>query len=200
MKRNLAWLFCAILFAVSAPASLYAEEGGELLWWLISDTSKISGTDESGTTYTAADLGVTDARIRYSADDGSFGYLPLMGVAEDGSVQIYSGALGVGLPGEYYADISESSGPAYSFVIELGNWADGQWVRTTMKSESATYNSLVANNHISVWYGTDPIPSYGRPWTPSSFSVVPEPCCSMLLVVGCAVLALRRRMPSKGDA
>ena len=36
-------------------------------------------------------------------------------------------------------------------------------------------------------------PEYATPWTPTSFTVVPEPSSGVLLLVASAMLALRRR-------
>lgn len=173
-----------------------AAEGGEVLWWMVGDGyESIEGTTSQNTTMTAGELGVTDARIRYESESGEKGYLTLYGLGSDGSVNVLEGAAGVGLPAEYFADLSSLSGTGYSFVLELGNYVDGSWVHTSMES-TATYVELSANRHITKWEST--APSYGTPWKPTSFTVVPEPSSGLMLLVGGALLALRRRRFSKG--
>lgn len=189
---------CLVIFAMLSPALCHADGGGEVLWWLVGDDyQSIVGTAEDGTQTTAGELGVTDARLRYDAADGTSGYLTLFGVNDDGSVSKYDGSAGLGgeygmgLPAEYFGSLTGLSGASYSFVLELGNYIDGKWARTSMESESVSYGTLLANNHITAWDSTTPL--YGSPWSPSSYTVVPEPSCAMLLVMGGALLALRRR-------
>jgi hypothetical protein len=185
----------AFLVASMLVASLSCEaaDGGEVLWWMIGDNySSIEGTATDGTTMTAGELKVTDARVRYEGADGSKGYLKLYGLDEGGNVYSLDGVAGVGLPAEYFADLSGLSGTSYSFVLELGNWKEGNWVHTSMESQAASYESLVANKHISQWHETTP--TYGTPWNPTTgYTVVPEPSSGLMLLVGGALLMLRRR-------
>ena len=185
----------AFLVASMLVASLSCEaaDGGEVLWWMIGDNySSIEGTATDGTTMTAGELKVTDARVRYEGTDGSKGYLKLYGLDEGGNVYSLDGVAGVGLPAEYFADLSGLSGTSYSFVLELGNWKEGSWVHTSMESQAASYESLVANKHISQWHETTP--TYGTPWNPTTgYTVVPEPSSGLMLLVGGAFLMLRRR-------
>lgn len=185
----------AFLVASMLVASLSCEaaDGGEVLWWMIGDNySSIEGTATDGTKMTAGELKVTDARVRYEGTDGSKGYLKLYGLDEGGNVYSLDGVAGVGLPAEYFADLSGLSGTSYSFVLELGNWKDGNWVHTSMESQAASYESLVANKHISQWHETTP--TYGTPWNPTTgYTVVPEPSSGLMLLVGGALLMLRRR-------
>ena len=60
-----------------------------------------------------------------------------------------------------------------------------------MESEVVKYETLVANKHISEWRETTP--TYGTPWKPTNFTVVPEPNSGLMLLVGGALLMLRRR-------
>lgn len=199
MRMMNAARYLFILATVLAmPLSSLAGEG-KVLWWLVgSGYESLTGTTTDGREMTAGELGVTDARLRYEARDGSSsGYLTLFAVNEDGSVSIHDGSsgmgveLGVGLPGGYFGDLSGLEGTSYNFVLELGNWADGRWAGTSMESEAVSYDALVENTHISVWQNTTP--SYGIPWTPGGYTVVPEPSGGVLLLLGGALLALRRK-------
>ena len=188
----------AVLMASAfvATVSCSAAEGGEVLWWMIGSDYQtgISGTTKEGGAMTAGELGVKDARIRYQdASGNTLGYLPLYALDGDNNVHVFPGNEGLGLPGSYFGDLSDLAGSltAYSFVLELGNYDEGSWVHTSMESEAASYNDLVANKHISEWRETTP--TYGTPWKPTNFTVVPEPNSGLMLLVGGAFLVLRRR-------
>ena len=194
MDRKMVNVLKKVLFLTAAFAlalSCEAAGGGEVLWWMIGDNyGSITGTTEDGKTMTAAQLGVTDARIGYEDASGNRTYLTLYGIDDEGTVHVLVGAAGVGLPAEYFADLSGISDLGYSFVLELGHWENNQWINTSMEA-SATYQELVAGKHISNWDNT--APTYGTPWTPSNFSVVPEPSSGLMVLVGTALLMLRRK-------
>lgn len=193
--------FKSILFSLLTltAAVCRAADGGEVLWWLIdTDYKSLTGSTQDGTQMTAEQLGVTDVRVRYESDDGAdVGYLSFYSVNKDGSVSFHDGHTGLGgehgsgLPAEYFGDLSGLSGTSYKFILELGNWNSGQWTRTSMETERVSYGSLVADNHITKWENT--VPSYGTPWTPTSFTVVPEPASGLMALLGGALLALRRK-------
>jgi hypothetical protein len=65
-----------------------------------------------------------------------------------------------------------------------------------MESTVATYDYLKAQQHIAQWEKDSP--SYAAAWKPTEFTAVPEPTSRLLLILGGAILALRRR--SKGVA
>ena len=190
------FVFCLMCASASAVAA-----DGEVLWWTVGDDlQSIKAETVDGKVVSAADLNVTDVRIRYdNSTDGSSGYLTFFGINEDKSVSVYDGSAdlgadyGIGIPAEYFGDLSALSGsPAsYSFVIELGNYLDGSWARTSMESERVSYGDLVAQKHITAW--EHDYPSYGQAWSPSSYTVVPEPSGGMLWLIGGALLALRRK-------
>ena len=187
----------AVLLASVLVASLSCEaaEGGEVLWWMVGEDYKnITGTttDGSGTTMTAGELNVSDARVRWQNGSDS-GYLTLYGLDSNGKVYELEGAGGAEVPAMFFGNLSDLAGDltAYSFVLELGNWQGGSWVHTSMESEVASYNDLVASKHITDWHETTP--SYGTPWQPTNFTVVPEPSSGLMLLVGGAFLMLRRR-------
>lgn len=183
---------------LSASVDAFAGEG-EVLWWLIGDGyGDISATTQDGSRVTAGQLGVTDARVRYETYDGSAsGYLTLFAVNDDGSVSILDGSAGmgaehgVGLPGGYFGDLSGLSGASYKFIIELGNWQNGQWTKTSMQSDAVSYETLASAGHISVWDKVNH--TYGTPWSPDVYYAVPEPSSGILLLLGGALLALRRK-------
>lgn len=187
-----------VFAVVFAAVSCFGSEGGEVLWWTVgTDYKNITGAGNDGKEYTAGELGVTDARIRYEAEDGSTGYLTMLGLNEDGTVSVYDGSAGLGaeygmgVPAEYFGRLSDLSGTAYYFVLELGNYLDGEWAHTSMESERVSYDSLLADGHIDEWTGTPPVS--GSPWSPGGYTVIPEPSGVLLVLVGSAFLALRRK-------
>ncbi len=199
--RKLGILACAI-FLINAQAK------ASVLWWETNDPEdiEVAVTDEDGNltgeTATAADLGVTDVRIRVSGN----------GAGNDTYLQMAyfdpaTGGLTIGnTPGTTVVevptyDVYAYLGPdgynydnaAYSFTIELGNWANGTWT-VLAESETATYAALAG--HIAPGGGGLDVP-YALPWMPDQwhqyYVPVPEPGTTLLIVIGCAVLALRRR-------
>lgn len=186
--KSVKWLNGALLGAMIVCASaLRAADGGEILWWMVEDLSQVSAVKD-GQTVTAAELGVNAARVRYETADAS-GYLPIYGVAEDKAYPATGTGAAALLPGEYFSSLGSFAGASYSFVLELGNWSDGAWVRTSMESAAASYDQL--DRHLAEWHGMTPV--YAQPWSPTSFSVVPEPTGGVLMLLGAALLALRRR-------
>jgi hypothetical protein len=188
---GLRFLIFAAVFAVSS--ALHGAEGGEVIWWLVEDLDKITAKTVSGETVSAADpdLNINAARIRYDNGTDS-GYLPIYAVDIDNKVHLATGTGGAALlPGEYFTALGGMTGPSYSFVIELGNWSNGNWLGTAMESASSSYDDLKSKNHIASWQDT--LPAYSTPWTPDSYSVVPEPSSGLMVLIGVSALLLRRR-------
>lgn len=176
-----------LVLAALCSIMVRAEGYGEVLWWELDDPSNIKD-DVSGVT--AESLDVNAARIRYESDGVTGGYLPIYATDYEGAVWPTTGnGAAAKLPGEWFSSIENAS--SLKFVIELGNWTDGKWVSTSMESEAVSYTYLKDEQHIAEW--RDTIPAYATPWTPTSFSVVPEPSSGVLLLVASAMLALRRR-------
>lgn len=185
-------LFLAILILANLCR---AADGGELLYWMIMPNTSLTVKNDDGTEYdkgTAADLGVNGARIRYQTEDGSSsGYLPIIGIYSGGNNITFEGVSGAPIPSGYHAALGSYAGSAYSYVLELGNWSNGSWTGTKMESSVATYDYLKAQQHIAQWENVSP--SYAAAWTPTEFTVVPEPTGGLLILLGGALLALRRR-------
>ncbi len=196
--RKLGILVCAALMAATQASA-------SVLWWETNDPEDIDValTDENGNltgeTATADALGVTDVRIRVSGGDaGDDAYLQ-MAYYDDATGQIVVGNTpGTTVVAVPTYDVYAYLGPdgynydnaAYSFTIELGNWENGTWT-VLAESETATYAALAG--HIAPGGGGLDVP-YALPWNPQHYFVpVPEPGTALLIVLGCAVLALRRR-------
>ena len=179
----------AILLACTVHAEDYA-----VLWWQVGDFTdpdslenvEVERVDGGGKT-TAADLGVGYARIR-EVTSGDYLYMLRQ---ETGDFVLES----INVPMTWVADVSKfaSGSPEAAFVIELGNYDSGNNWSTLALSETATYADLVANNHIETASGY--IPNPVAIWIPTSY-VVPEPTSGLLVLIGTALLALRRRRGS----
>ena len=198
----------ALAAAIFTAGSLSAAE--EVLYWMVDGTAEV---DDHGTKSSVSDFLPAEtadswsaARIRVTGGDIT-GDVFLDVYDSDGTLQVGSGALGIafgetesggywgaGVPTGNQSPVgSYSSGtPEYSFVIELGNvsW-DGNaasWVETVAVSKSAAYSDISRYIHTSF----DPNPTSGAVWAPTSYNV-PEPSGGLLMLVGGALLALRRR-------
>ena len=182
----------------------------EVLYWMVSDGATVN---DHGTIFSISDFlpAETDdsfsaARIRVTGGDIT-GDVFLDVYDSDGTLQVGSGALGIafgdnggywgaGVPTGTQSPLGEYAGmsPEYSFIVEIGNcsWdvssGTASWVNTVAVSEATKYSDLSRYIHPSF----DLNPSAGSVWSPTSYNV-PEPSGGLLLLVGGALLALRRR-------
>ena len=196
MRRILQFGILSALGAIFSVASAQAS----VLWWETNDPEDIEVENGDGTTTKAAALGVTDVRIRVSGNGAGNGtYLQMAFMDENGNVVVGNtpGTTVVAVPTyEVYAYLGPDGynydNAAYSFTIELGNWENGTWT-VLAESDTAAYSDLAG--HIASGGGGLDVP-YALPWNPQDyhyFVPVPEPGTALLIVLGCAVLALRRR-------
>ena len=174
-------------------AALAGHADTTVLWWLVDPDDEV---DWYGESKTVEDLRPIYARVRVDQDGDSYGYLKFWGLTEDGD-PFPDDVVGIDrftVPIEAYADVDAYTSASYSFAIELGNFdgPDGSWV-AHVTSDPVSYTDLAAGHHISTWDGIDPVA--GQVWQPATYSV-PEPSCGLLMLLGGALLALRRR---KGD-
>ena len=190
---RLLFAFAAILLACAVRA-----DGLTVLWWQVGDWLDDTPTGESlaqvpvervngGGWTTAQDIGVTHARIR-EVSTGT--YLKILDMDDDGNTLDFT-LDAIDVPMRWVADISDfaSGSPEYAFIIELGNYDGSDW-STLALSEATSYADLAANHNIETASNYNPNPI--TPWMPTSY-VVPEPTSGMLVLVGAALLALRRR-------
>ena len=182
--KPFSYILCllATLFCLSAKA----EE--QLLWWLVEGSDTVE--DWYGSESTVAAIGATDARLR--VDDAATGeviaYLDFYVREQDQSISEWPGAEGFEIPFEAFAIVDGYTSAEYSFAVELGNYANGEWVKTLAATAALPYAS--ASSHIGTWSGIEA--ELASPWKPSGYSV-PEPSSGLLMLIGGALLALRRR-------
>ena len=198
-RRSLKWLLPCLIALVWAFPSIAESDGLKVLWWQVGDWEDDTPTGESlgdvlvqrvnnGGYTTARDLGVDSARIR-EVTTGE--YLKILDIDDAGNVLDFT-LDSIDVPMRWVADVSDftSGSPEYAFVIELGNYESGTW-STLAISETASYADLAASSHIISTTGTY-VPEFASPWMPAAY-MVPEPDSGLLLLVGYALLALRRR-------
>ena len=193
--------FAQLLLCIVAFVGVHAVHADDfqILWWQVGDADEwdddvamqgVSVQLVNGGGYTTAyDLGVDSARIRETSTGT---YLKMLDPADLDDPTAASFTFDSSyVPTIWMADISDfaSGSPEYKFVIELGNYESGTWSMLAV-SEEASYTDLVQNQHIEGASGVDP--QYVSAWMPTAY-VVPEPTSGLLVLVGAALLALRRR-------
>ena len=194
MRSMFRAIFCFAAVLLASTACADGDSGLMVLWWQVGDWQDETETGESlanvavelvnGETSNAKALGVTHARIR-EVSTGAL--LPILDPDNVSGAPLAD----MDVPMRWMADVSAyaSGSPEYAFVIELGNYDGSNWA-TLAVSETATYADLSANGNIIT--SSDYNPQFATPWMPTAY-VVPEPTSGMLVLVGAALLALRRR-------
>lgn len=198
-------IFLNILIAVAAIlVPVYSRADGPMvLWWQVGDEFDDTPTGESlrnvmvtwgPASVSAYDLGVNAARIRETSTGR---YLMMLNpeTLEDGITMSFDMDY-MYVPTVWQADISyfAAGSPEYSFVIELGSYEDETW-STLATSEPSTYGELSGRYIVPAQGGY--LPNPGGVWVPAAYSV-PEPGSGTLVLVGVALLALRRRRRQHG--
>ena len=160
-------LICGVLFAKDTDMYLY---------WMIDSGATLE--DRSGQVDSFKNYG---ARIAYSDSNGS-GYLNLYEYDGATGVEFFNDATYV-KGWDTLAGVGDLSNPATSFLVELFN-SEG----LAYKSDSVTYDALSA--YISSMKGqATPAKTYAF----TNFMAVPEPTSGLLLLLGIAGLALKRK-------
>ena len=210
----------AVLAAAVLTAGMVLAAGdNDVLYWMVDNNATITTDTESETTATIGSFfeNVTSyspfenlntgegsafaARIRVTGGDIQEGqdvflnlYIP--GIGEiDGAYGVEfgngSGYWGAGVPtGNQSPSGNYSAGtPEYSFIVELGNIDSSDNWTTLATSAAATYSSLGTYIHEKF----DINPSSLAAWTPTQFTIAPEPSSGLLALMGFAILALRRK-------
>ena len=210
----------AVLAAAVLTAGMVLAAGeNDVLYWMVDGSATITTDTESGATATIGSFfenvksyspfenlntgegSAFAARIRVTGGDIQEGQdvflnLYISGIGEiDGAYGVEfgdgSGYWGAGVPtGNQSPSGNYSAGtPEYSFIVELGNIdAQDNWT-TVATSAAATYSSLGAYIHEKF----DINPSSLAAWTPTEFTIAPEPSSGLLALMGFAILALRRK-------
>lgn len=125
------------------------------------------------------------------AETSGFGYTSAGLVNQEGSAPLYSTADGlvsydyVG-GGEWLTSITSGG----SYWIELYDAARNK----VAYSQTMTYDQIIASNH-AVKFGSETGAEHSTPWNGGSFtSTIPEPTSGLMLLLGLAGLALKRKV------
>lgn len=207
------WLKIAACAALTLTAGV-ASAGDDVLYWMVDTTATV---EQDGVTTSVASFfdnygapagSAFAARVRVTGGDIQDGqdvfldlYIPGYGPDVGGGAygvtfSEVGGYWGAGVPtGNQSPSGSYAAGsPEYSFIVELGNIdASDNWT-TVATSAAATYSSLGTYIHETF----DINPSSMAVWTPTDFTVAPEPSSGLLTAIGLALLALRRKKSLQG--
>ena len=200
--------FAALAAGILTAGISFADE--QVLYWMINGNATVQKWD--GTSVNVSDFfaepGVAApdstgfaARVRVIGGDIPNGadrfldvYIPGYGVDVGGGqygvdFTNEGGYWGAGVPTGNQSPVGAYGSPEYSFVVELGNFdSDDNWT-TVAWGAAAAYNSLGDYTHTTF----DLNPSSMMVWTPTFFTIVPEPSSLLLLLIGGGMFALRRR-------
>ena len=209
-------IFKIAAYAAAALTAGVASAGDDVLYWMIDNsatvekdgvTSSISSFFES---YDAPDGSAFAARVRVTGGDIQDGqdvfldlYIPGYGLDEGGGeygveFSEVGGYWGAGVPtGNQSPSGDFSAGtPEYSFIVELGNIDSSDNWTTVATSASAAYSDLGDFIHETF----DINPGQIAVWTPTTFTTpIPEPSSGLLMAVGLALLALRRKRAEREE-
>ena len=202
-------IFKIAAYAAVALTAGVASAGDDILYWMIDNSATVEkdGVTTSITSffdnYGAPEGSAFAARVRVTGGTIQDGqdvfldlYIPGYGVDVGGGewgveFSDAGGYWGAGVPtGNQSPSGDFSAGtPEYSFIVELGNIDSSDNWTTVATSASATYSSLGDYIHETF----DIKPGQIAVWSPTQFSAVPEPSSGLLMAVGLALLALRRK-------
>ena len=157
------------------------------LYWMVN-------TDDG----TADEITYDSVRVRAFETEGGAdqGYLTLYygnGAAVGGGNpnSIGKGLATEGLP--FYASLASVAGSSFSYVVELFN--DGALVG---QSKSLLFTEAMTKNYVATVTSTGTFPAMAS-WAAGRYSSVPEPNSAVLLLLGCAALALRRKQDENAE-
>ena len=195
MRSMCKWLFAAILSCATCVCLAEGDPVGEyLMYWMVDYSGMAS---EMATQVEVAEVGGWINPNRDKAND--FNWSRLVAVV-DGEKKVTVGAaelnrLQAGSTTDpLVADLRGVSGTITSFAVEFFNYnvLDGS-LSLLGWTESITPDELLAQGKIADFRDPKyPQASYAV-WRPKEFAAVPEPTSGLLLLIGGALLALRRK-------
>ena len=195
MRSMCKWLFAAILSCATCVCLAEGDPVGEyLMYWMVDYSGKAG--DMAAQVTDKANAGWINQGRNPNND---FNWSRLVAVV-DGEKKVTVGAaelngLRAGSTTDpLVADLRGVSGPITSFAVEFFNYnvLDGS-LSLLGWTESITPDELLAQGKIADFRDPKyPQASYDI-WSPTDFAAVPEPTSGLLLLIGGALLALRRK-------
>ena len=195
MRSMCKWLFAAILSCATCVCLAEGDPVGEyLMYWMVDYSGKASEMATQVADKTA------EGWINPNRNpDKDFNWSRLVAVV-DGEKKVTVGAAELnGLragttDNPLVADLRGVSGPITSFAVEFFNYNESDGSLSLLGwTESVSPEFLVANGMIADFRDPKyPQASYDV-WSPKEFAAVPEPTSGLLLLIGGALLALRRK-------
>ena len=186
------WLFAAILSCATCVCLAEGDPVGEyLMYWMVDYSGKAG--DMAAQVTDKANAGWINQGRNPNND---FNWSRLVAVVAGEKVTVGAAELvdlKAGTEADpLVADLSGVSGPITSFAVEFFNDSDGS-LSLLGWTESITPDELVAKGMIADFRDPKyPQASYAV-WSPMEFAAVPEPTSGLLLLIGGALLALRRK-------
>lgn len=186
----------AFLLLGIAAAAIGLKANAGVMYWQVGDTGSFTaGTGEGQWSYARVGYYLTDggsiAGATYSSNHANYSD----GLANDWSQT--RGAL-------YYTEVTEDYGDggfavlpdsnpnAYTYFIELGTYSGGDFTAIARSGTKAgTSITAFSQDQLSEFLNTQSLAL--NLWTGGSYTAVPEPTSSLMLLVGLSMLALRRR-------
>ena len=195
MRSMCKWLFAAILSCATCVCLAEGDPVGEyLMYWMVDYSGELDNM-KTQVALKETEVGGWINPNRDTAND--FNWSRLVAVV-DGEKKVTVGAAELnGLragttDNPLVADLSGVSGTITSFAVEFFNYSDGS-LSLLGWTESITPDALVAQGKIADFRDPKyPQASYAV-WSPTEFAAVPEPTSGLLLLIGGALLALRRK-------
>ena len=197
MKRLLLMAFAALLAFAS-----FAEAESDVLWlyWTVDASVDQSGRSEGGIAFYGANL--------YVIEDGSSEGRLVSTKWAGGPTKTLTGAnewgQGDQACGEcLMSDISDIGIGAQFYVELLGASQEtiGWWSGDYMTMEALTSAHEALTGMVAGLQTGEPFHHvHGGQWVANQFSTVPEPSSGLLVLIGAALMALRRRKVTGGGA
>ena len=193
MRSMCKWVFAAILSCAAFVCPAEDPVGEYLMYWMV-DYSGMAGDMATQVAEKTADGWINPTR-----DTGNdFNWSRLVAVVDGEKVTVGASELDglrAGATADpLVADLSGVSGPITSFAVEFFNYNESDGSLSLLGwTESITPATLAANGMIADFRDPKYPQASFDTWSPESFTAVPEPTSGLLLLIGGALLALRRK-------
>ena len=196
MRSMCKWLFAAILSCATCVCLAEGDPVGEyLMYWMVDYSGKAG--DMAAQVTEKANAGWINPNRN---PDNDFNWSRLVAVVDGekkvtvGAAELNSSLQAGSITDPLVADLRGVSGTITSFAVEFFNYnvSDGS-LSLLGWTESITPDELLAQGKIADFRDPKyPQASYDV-WSPKEFAAVPEPTSGLLLLIGGALLALRRK-------